>query len=267
VRAEPAEEGKFQWLARFGFLVRGLLYIVIALLVIETGRTEDLTGAMEYLARGVGRWMLVLMVVGMGGYGAWRLCDAAFGSESGRHHPRAWRQRVSAGVSGAIHSFLAYKALRIAIGLPKGFGDSHRHVAEALHLPAGTLALAVAAAVLAGAGIVQLYKSASCIFLDELDDRARQPIAKWLGRVGYGARGIIFLTVGGLLARAALHHNAARAGGIEQALDALRGPLQFPIAAGLLLFGVYSILEARFRGIRRPPTEHIKRKVEETVAR
>jgi len=45
-----ARESKFQWLARFGFVTRGLLYIVIALLVIGTGRTEDLTGAMAALA-------------------------------------------------------------------------------------------------------------------------------------------------------------------------------------------------------------------------
>ena len=35
-----ARESKFQWLARFGFVMRGLLYIVIALLVIGTGRTS-----------------------------------------------------------------------------------------------------------------------------------------------------------------------------------------------------------------------------------
>ena len=70
MRAEPAEEGKFQWLARLGFAVRGLLYIVIAWLVIATGRTEDLTGTMEYLGRGVGRWLMILLVTGLTGYGA-----------------------------------------------------------------------------------------------------------------------------------------------------------------------------------------------------
>ena len=75
-----ANESKFQWMARFGFLVRGLLYIVIALLVIGAGRTEDLTGAMEYLHRGYGRWLLILMVVGMCGYSIWRVSDAAFGT-------------------------------------------------------------------------------------------------------------------------------------------------------------------------------------------
>ena len=261
-----ARESKFQWLARFGFVMRGLLYIVIALLVIGTGRTEDLTGAMEYLDRGAGRWLLMLMVAGMFGYGVWRVSDAAFGMDSGRHHPKAWRRRIAAATSGAIYLFLAYKALRIILQGYADAGDAHEHAAQALHLPAGTLLLGGAAAVLAGAGLVQLYKAATCSFLKHLDERARQPIAKWLGRIGFAARGVVFLTLAWLLARGALHHSAAEAGGLEQALDALRGPLELPVAAGLFVFGLYSIVEARYRSIHKPPTEHIKRKVAESVS-
>jgi hypothetical protein len=120
--------------------------------------------------------------------------------------------------------------------------------------------------VLAGAGIVQLWKVWSCSFLHHLDEAARRPFAKWLGRIGYAARGVIFLTIAWLLTRAALDHSAAEAGGLEQALDALRGPLQFPVAAGLALFGCYSLVEARYRSIHKPPTEHVKRKVKQAVA-
>jgi hypothetical protein len=112
---------------------------------------------------------------------------------------------------------------------------------------------------------VQLWKAASCSFLHHLDGAADKPFAKWLGRIGYAARGVIFLTVGWLLTRAALDQSPTEAGGLEQALDALRGPLQFPVAAGLALFGGYSLVEARYRSIHKPPTEHIKRKVEESV--
>ena len=261
-----ASESKFQWLARFGFVMRGLLYIVIAWLVIRTGRTEDLTGAMEYLGHGLGRGMMIFVVAGMAGYGLWRVSDAAFGMDSGRHHPKAWRRRIAAASSGAIYLFLAYKALRIMFGQRGHVGGVQQNAATALHLPAGDLALFIAAAVLAGAGIVQLWKAGSCSFLHHLDDAAHHPLAKWLGRIGYAARGVVFFTVGWLLARAALDHRATEAGGLEQALDALRGPLQFPVAAGLALFGVYSLIEARYRSIHKPPTEHIKRKVEETVS-
>lgn len=261
-----ANESKFQWLARLGFVTRGLLYVVIAWLVIATGRTEDLTGAMEYLGHGVGRGLMIFMVAGMAGYGLWRLADAAFGMDSGRGHPKAWRRRLAAASSGAIYLFLAYKALRIMFGQRGHVGDVQQNAATALHLPAGDLALLIAAAVLAGAGAVQLWKAHTCSFLHHLDAVAQHPVAKWLGRVGYAARGFIFLTIGWLLFRAALDHRPTEAGGLEQALDALRGPLQFPVAAGLALFGCYSLIEARYRSISKPPTEHIKRKVTEAVA-
>jgi hypothetical protein len=72
--------------------------------------------------------------------------------------------------------------------------------------------------------------------------------------------------VGYLLARAALSHSAAEAGGLEQALDALSNPVRHLVAAGLMLFGLYSLVEARYHSIHKPPVEHIKRKVEEAVA-
>ena len=261
-----AHESKFQWLARFGFVTRGLLYIVIAWLVIATGRTEDLTGVMEYLGDGVGRGLMIFLVAGMTGYGLWRISEAAFGMDSGRHHPKAWRRRIAAGSSGAIYLYLAYKALKIMLGHPVGGGDAHAHAATALHMPAGDLAVGIAAAILAGAGLVQLWKAGSCSFLEHLNERGHQPLAKWFGRIGYAARGVIFLTVSWLLARAALDHSAAEAGGLEQALDALRGPLEIPVAAGLALFGAYSLIEARYRSIHKPPTEHVKRKVQEKLA-
>jgi hypothetical protein len=259
-------ESKFVWLARFGFVTRGLLYIVIAWLVIANGRTEDLTGAMEYLGHGVGRGLMIFLVAGMTGYGLWRVSDAAFGMDSGRHHAKAWRRRVAAATSGGIYLFLAYKALRIMLGERGEVGGVRQNAAKALHLPAGDLALGIAAAVLAGAGIVQLWKVWSCSFLHHLDEAARRPFARWLGRIGYAARGVIFLTIAWLLTRAALDHSAAEAGGLEQALDTLRGPLQFPVAAGLALFGLYSLVEARYRSIHKPPTEQVKRKVKEAVA-
>jgi hypothetical protein len=261
------QEGKFQWLTRFGFLTRGLLYIVIAWLVIANGRTEDLTGTMEYLSRGVGQGLMIFLVAGMSGYALWRLSDAAFGMESGGHGDKAWRHRIASAFSGSIYLFLAYKAFRILIGQNVQVGGVQHDTSIAIHLPAGMILLFGAAAVLAGAAVVQLWKAGTCSFLRHLDPAASRPFAKWVGRTGYAARGVIFLTIGWLLARAALHHDPAQSGGLEQALDALRGPLQFPVAAGLALFGAYSIVEARYRSIHPPPTERMKRAVEVKLPR
>ena len=266
MRAEPAEEGKFQWLARLGFVTRGLLYILIAGLVILTGRTEDLTGAIAYLGRGIGRWLLIFIAAGMTGYGIWRLADAAFGMDSGRHHAKAWRLRIAAAFSGAIYLGLAYKTFTLLFGGHIADDGAEASTRTALHMPVGQLLVLGTGLVLVCAGIVQGYKAASCSFLEKLDERAREPWAKWLGRIGYAARGVIFLIVGYLLASAGLHDDALEAGGLEQALDLLAGPTRFAVAVGLAVFGCYSLVEARFRSIHKPPVKHIKRKVKETMA-
>ena len=56
-----AGESRFQLLTRLGFAARGVLYIIIAALVILTGRTEDITGALEYLNDGLGNVLLVVL--------------------------------------------------------------------------------------------------------------------------------------------------------------------------------------------------------------
>ena len=75
---ELRRESGFLSLCRVGFIGRGVLYILIAWLVLQTGRTEDLTGALEYLGRGSGRILLIVITAGLAAYGLWRLADAAF---------------------------------------------------------------------------------------------------------------------------------------------------------------------------------------------
>ena len=68
-------------LTRLGFAARGLLYLVIAILVMTTGREEDPAGALTYLGQGGGQILLLLMTLGLLAYGLWRLSDAAFDTE------------------------------------------------------------------------------------------------------------------------------------------------------------------------------------------
>ena len=45
---------------------------------------------------------------------------------------------------------------------------------------------------------------------------------------------------------------------ISLSLDLLSGPLLYAVAAGLMLFGAFSIVEARYRRIHKPPMDEIK---------
>ena len=259
-----AGESRFQLLTRLGFAARGVLYIVIAALVILTGRTEDITGALEYLNHGLGKFLLIVLAVGMTVYGIWRLADAAFGIESGRHRWKAWRKRIASATSGVIYLLLSYKSAWILLAGRSSMSDAREHTAEALKLPGGELIVLVAAGIMLGCGIAQFFNVARCNFLKPLDCSDHQKTwIRWLGRVGYAARGLVFLMVGWLLARAGINHEASQAGGLEQALDAFSDAYQGWIAAGLALFGVMSLIEARYRRIHRPPPVE---KVAETVS-
>lgn len=261
-----ASEGKFQWLTRLGFAARGLVYVLIAALVFRTGRTEDLTGVLEYVAGGGGKLLLIGVAAGLAGYGLWRLADAAFGTESPGTSWTILCSRAARGFIGLIYLYLSYKAVRVLLGGPAGGGEAQDHARDVLDLPGGDLILGLAAVVMLIAGFNQLREAWRCDFLTRLNEGAgQQPWVKWLGRIGYAARGVIFTVVAYLLARSALDRNAAEAGGLEEALDLLSPPVESAIAGGLLLFGLLSLVEARYRVIRRPPVEQMEHRIREKV--
>ena len=74
------------------------------------------------------------------------------------------------------------------------------------------------------------------------------------GRWGYIARGCVFAVIGLMLIQAAWHSDPGEAQGLEGALDALArqpfGPwlLAF-VAGGPACYGIYSVVEARYRKV------------------
>lgn len=254
---ELTNESNFLSLCRIGFVGRGVLYILIAMLVLGTGRTEDLTGALAYLNQGAGRLLLLGMAAGMLAYGLWRLADAAFGMENPGSDSKALRKRAAAGLIGCIYLYLAYKAAYLLLVGQSGTRSAGQQADTLLDLPGGHLVLGLAALVLLVAGATQLHTASKCSFLRRLDGRARAPLIRWMGRAGYAARGVIFIIVGVMIGRAAIDGRSDQVGGMEQALDFLSGPVLYAVAVGLLLFGAFSIVEAVFRRIHSPPPDPI----------
>jgi hypothetical protein len=265
---ELAAEGKFQWLTRLGFAARGMLYILIGFLVIATGRTEDLTGAIEYVGHGLGKVLLIAIAAGLATYSLWRLSDAALGTEHPGTDWKALGKRAVAGGIGVIYAYLSYKALRVILAGRAGTMGTAEQADTVLDLPGGDLVLSAVAIGLAIGGANQLWKAVHCKFMRRLREGAgRKEWIKWMGRLGYAARGIIFFVIAWTIYRAATNHKATEAGNLERALDILRGPYLVPIAAGLMLFGLFSLVEARYRTIHKPPTDQMKRRIAEAVPR
>nr|WP_295371678.1 DUF1206 domain-containing protein [uncultured Sphingosinicella sp.] len=245
---------------RVGFAARGLMYVVIGYLALRFGQTESGEGALATLAEGSGKLLLGIMALGFAAYGVWRLSEALVDTEGNGSDAKGSAARIGGGLSGLIHLGLAIVAANFAFGSGgSGAGQSggqsgaEQGAATALALPGGPLLLLVAGAALIGTGLWQLAKAAKADFLRHLDGRvAGQAWVMWLGRAGYAARGIVFVIIGWSLLQAGLSDSAAQAGGMEQALGSLSGTLLAGVALGLLLFGLFSFVEARYRRINDP---------------
>lgn len=258
----PSLSPSFLTLTRIGFAGRGLLYLIVGWLALKLGRTEDPRGALEHVSREIGAPVLWALAIGFVAYGIWRVADAAFDSQGKGNDAKGVAGRLAGALSGLIHLGLALTAAKLALGSGSG-GDSsdsaESGAAAVMGLPGGDLLLFGAAALLAVAGAAQLVIAATRRFRGHLSPRAKDRwwvIAAGVG--GHAARGIIFLAAAWLLLNAARRHEAEEAGALGDALVSLPDGLRAAVAAGLCLFGLYSLIEARFRII---PDPGLKRRV------
>lgn len=253
-------------LTRIGFAARGLLYLVIAWLVVSAGRAADTSAAMRYLSEGAGKPLMLVMIAGFLAYGFWRLSDAAFNIERHPADRKGAGQRFAAAASGTIYVFFACQAIRLLQGAAAraNTNQAEESASTALHLPGGTWLLFAGAAILAGVGVAQLVNAWRCKFCRHLHPGVQH--AGWvraIGRGGYLARGIVFLISAFFLLQAGLQSRASEAGGMEEAIRWLDRPWDMVVAAGLGLFGLFSLIEARYRVIHDVPVDRLADKARE----
>lgn len=252
---------------RAGMVTRGVLHLLIAVLTIEVARgrpTEEAgtEGAIAAVARQpVGRWLATLVAVGALGYALWRFLQAAVGRDD---DDPAWK-RASAAGRGLIWLGVAGTAARMVISGSGNRGDSggggggkQQATATVLDLPGGRWLVALAGIAVLGVAAYNAYRAATQKFeehleLGDMGDTARR-LTIGLGVVGHAGRFLAYTLVGGLLVLGAVHHDPSTGGGLDVALRRLAstsvgGPVLVTLAAGLAAFGIFQLLEARYRDV------------------
>jgi len=260
---DVAHSRAFEWLARAGFISRGLIYGIIGILAIKLavgsgGATTNQQGALKTIAhQPFGKVLLTLVAIGLGGYALWRFVRAALGH--GPEDTDSGFDRVAALASGIVYAALCVIAVEILLGSgSSSSGNASKPTAGVLGWPAGTWLVGLAGAVLIGIGLYQGYKGISQDFLDDSKTEQMSPLVRtwitWIGIVGYLARMVVFALVGIFLIKAAIDYDPNKAVGLDGALakivHASYGPVLLGVvAAGLIAFGVYSLTDARYRRI------------------
>ncbi len=261
---KAARSHGFEWLARAGFVARGLIYGIIGILAIKLavgsgGKTADQQGALRTIARQpFGKVLLIVVAIGLGGYALWRLVHALLGH--GPEGSDSGFDRIAAFGSGLAYAGLCAIAVEILLGSGSSgsSGSAQKTAAGVFGWPGGTLLVGIAGALSVGVGLYQGYRGVSKDFLKDLKTEQMSPRARewieWIGSFGYLARMVVFGLVGVFLIRAAIEFNPNKAVGLDGALaklaNASYGPFLLGIvAAGLIAFGAHSLGEARYRRI------------------
>ena len=251
-------------LARFGYICKGFVYVVIGLLaaasVVGRGSVTDRQGAFQFiLDQPFGRLVLLIVSVGLIGYAVWRVVSGFTDSERYGDEPKGLAIRLGSVLRGAFYGWIAIELARQVL-LHRGGGKSSdrqtRHwTAQLLDKPFGRWVVAIAGACVIGYGVYQLYCAVSGKLSKKLPTRSIAPPLVALSRFGLGARAVIFGIIGGSLVSAAIHYNANRARGTPGAMRTLAaqpfgGVLLVLIGIGFAAYGVYAFVNARYRNIK-----------------
>ncbi len=252
-------------LARAGLGARGVIYALIGILAIQialgTSHSQaDNSGAVRLVAATpFGSALLWLLVVGFIGLTLWRLSEAIWGANGPNGHKTS--QRLVHLVKAILYGFVTYGILKYALGLgaPKSTNKQSTDLtATAFKYPGGRFAVGVVGVIIVAVGIYLAYQAYQAKFMRDMrmgtaSATTRKTVTR-IGQIGGVARGAVFTTVGIFLVVAAIQANPGKAKGIDSALIALAktplGPwLLGLVAAGLVLFGIYSCCEARWREV------------------
>jgi hypothetical protein len=247
-------------LARFGLAARGFVYLVIGWLTLQialghqTQQANQRGALAEVAQKPFGKFLLVLLGLGLAAYAIWRLSQAAFGTatEGTKAGPR-----LKALARGIIYAGFAVMTFSFLAGNSKS-GQKQQQVAltaRVMRHSGGQWLVGIAGAVVVVVGVALIIEGLTKKFVNQLDTtelhgRARTVVLR-LGQVGTTTRGAVFALAGLLVIDAAVTFDPKKSTGLDGALRTLAhqpfGPWLLGVAAlGLIAFGLYGLASVRY---------------------
>jgi hypothetical protein len=263
---DAASSRWLQWLARGGLVARGVIYVLVGVLAVQIafgsgGKRADTSGALHAVAEHPGGIVVLwLLAVGFAGLAIWRFAEVVYG-QAGRGGRTAGK-RLGSLARAVLYAFICGSVVSFILGAggkTSGNTQSKDVTARLMAHGGGRWLVALIGVGLAAAGVALAVhglrrKFTKYLHMARMSRRTAQ-VVKILGVVGYVARGVVFCVAGAFLVDAAVSFNAQKAQGIDGSLLKLAttplGPgLLVAVALGLVVFGIYSGCEARWRQVK-----------------
>lgn len=248
-------------LVRLGHAAKGVIYLLVGSLALQLaigdgGRITDKQGVLgEILRSPFGTPMLAMIGIGLLAYALWEITEALVAPAAGQGL-KATLARTLDVVKALMYGGIGWQAMRIVTGVGQTRSRSPEgYASDVMQLPFGDWALVLIGLGIAIFGGYQVWLAAQSRFDDDMDQQhLRREGMGWvihIGRAGIAGRGVVFVMMGVLLTRAGLERRPSEAGGMADSLTALLSQpfgavLLGAAAAGLVCYGVWQILHARY---------------------
>ena len=251
-------------LARSGYAARGVVYLLVgattALSAVGAASGEE--SPREAIASMIGdtgsEVLLAIIVAGLVGFVVWRLTQTF--CDTDRHGTDAKGLVIRAGLfmSAVSYGFLAIYAIALLAGWTTADGGRSSWASRLFHWPFGLWLIAGVGLVIIGVGLAHFFKGVRAGFEKHFEmDEQLLTVLSPICQFGLIARGVVFLIIGGFFIAAAATSDPSEVGGTSKALDWLSQSdlgwiALLVVAVGLLAFGIYSLIESRWRRVTAP---------------
>lgn len=205
---------------------------------------------------------VVLIALGMLAFGCWRFLEAAIDPE---HTPKRGATRLAKRgsfiVSGIVYCALGVAALDLVMDTP-----SRTDAPWEQEWASGILEWQLGPPLIIGAGtavvlfaLFEIYRSWVVDFtrvlrVTKMSSRERR-FAMRVGRAGLFTRGLVLVVIGSLIIQLGLHAQIIQRVNIDDAFRIVMShasgrALLFAIAIGFVTYGIFQLVQARYRNIR-----------------
>jgi hypothetical protein len=245
-------------------VAKGVVYATIGVLAMQEslglgGTTTDPSGAVRSMgtigSQSVGNVLIVALAIGLLGYALWKLVQGIMDPDEKGSDAHGILRRVGYVGSGLIYGALAFSAAQSVFGAEDTSEDLMAASAMAYQPPLGRILVGL---LVIGVGLYQLYAAYEAKFREDLSlDRMSDTEERWItlaGRAGTAARALAIGVAGAFVVLAAYQADASEVRGLGAALETFQhqplGAFMLGVvAAGLIAYGAFMLLVARYRRI------------------
>lgn len=264
----PSSAGEgVEKLARAGYAAKGAVYMTLGVLAVQAavgsgGKVTGGEGAVQQIgSQPFGAVLLVLTAIGLAGYALWRGVEAVLDPEHKGSDAKGLTKRFGYALSGLSHAVLCVMAIQMVTG-SGGSGETKKTLlADMMSNTFGQVVVGLLGVFVIGVAIHQFVKAKTTEFAREMKtgemSASMRKAAILTGRIGLAARGVVFSVMGYFLVKAAMNADAYQAKGLGGALQEIGSStfgtiLLAVVAAGLVAYGAYQVVLARYRRIPAP---------------